>query len=106
MAKRELKQLTSKHLSAAMRSVVCSLSHGGTLYSTGSRRWLSTGFEAGVTAATFFALLRRGLIRPTRRTSLCWDAVKRYQFRYVLSNKGYQWARLPWTPARLRRATA
>lgn len=92
------KRLTESDLTSAMRSVICAMFDGGQLLTGGGRRWLTTGFQSGVAASTFFGLLRRGLIRPSLRTS-----IKHPQNRWILTGKGREWARRDWTP-RLRRA--
>jgi hypothetical protein len=84
----EKTQLTERDLSATQRSVIGALSRGATLH-TGGRLWLDTGFEAGVSMNTFYALIRKGLIRMKRRRA------------WGLSTKGRLWAQMPWNPRRV-----
>lgn len=84
----ELKRLGLRELTPVQRSVVSNMLHS-VLRSTDRGYLLDTGFEAGVAKVTFYALLRKGLLRSIRgqRTRV-----------YKLSPKGEEWARLPWDP--------
>jgi hypothetical protein len=91
-----MRVLTKRELPTPMRAVISKMQHSR-LYCHGTRRWLDCGFEAGCTAPTFHALVRRGLIRPLgRRRRFC--PAHRNVVEYVLTAKGARWANAAWAP--------